>query len=363
VPFAVKANIEVAGLPHTAGTPLRADVMGAVDAPVVVALEAAGAVLVATTHMSEWALGATTQNHHLGPARNPLDPQRTPGGSSGGSGAVVAAGLVPIALGTDTGGSVRIPAALCGLVGLRPTAGAVSNERTVPAAPSFDVVGPLARDARRLALAFDALTGSRTALGGDLGGVRVGVLGGAWRAAPLWPDVGVLLDAAASELAELGMRVGPAELDGHAAATDAIGDLLLAEAAELHADRLATQPGAFGPDVLSRLRRGAAVTPQRRAAAQREGEAFAVRLDALLHEHDVLLAPACPFPAPRIADCEPVAMTAQLSRFTAAWGLAGVPALAVPVGLVDGLPVAMQLVGRRGADGLLLRIAHAYEQR
>lgn len=156
---------------------MRADVLGEVDAPVVAALEGAGAVVVATTHMSEWALGGTTQNHHLGPAPSPLDPKRTPGGSSGGSGAAVAAGLVPIALGTDTGSSVRIPAALCGLVGLRPTAGAVSNERTMLAAPSFDAVGPLARSAREAAVAFDALTGSATDLDGDIAGLRVGGLG------------------------------------------------------------------------------------------------------------------------------------------------------------------------------------------
>jgi aspartyl-tRNA(Asn)/glutamyl-tRNA(Gln) amidotransferase subunit A len=363
VPFAVKANIEVAGLPYTAGTPLRAHVTGEADAPVVAALERAGAVLVATTHMSEWALGATTQNHHLGPARNPRDPERTPGGSSGGSGAAVGAGLVPLALGTDTGGSVRIPAALCGVVGLRPTTGTVSNERTVPAAPSFDLVGPLAADARHAALALDALTGSATDLEAPVGGIRVGVLGGSWRAAPLTAATAAALDRAAGELAGLGLRVGAARLDGHGEAHAAVGDLLLAEAAAYHRERLARQPAAFGPDVLARLRRGAGVTPERIAEARATGRAFAARVDALLREHDVLLAPACPFPAPRIADSEPVAMTAQLTRFTAAWALAGVPALAVPIGDVDGLPVAMQLIGRRGDDGLLLRIAHAYERR
>jgi aspartyl-tRNA(Asn)/glutamyl-tRNA(Gln) amidotransferase subunit A len=365
VPVAVKENIEVAGVPYGAGSPLRSGVIGERDAPVVEGLQRAGAVLVATAHMSEWALGGTTQNHHYGPARNPVDPERTPGGSSGGSGAAVGAGLVPIALGTDTGGSVRIPAALCGVVGLRPTAAAVSNVRTVPAAASFDMVGPLARDARDAALAFDAIAGADTAarLEDDVAGLLVGVLGNTWRGEPLEAATAAALDGAATDLEGLGLRVAPAALDGHHEAHVAVGDLLLAEAGAFHADRLAQRPGAFGPDVLARLRHGAAVDARRRRDAEAIGRAFAARVDAALGEHDVLLAPACPFPAPRIADSEPLAMTALLTRFTSCWALAGVPALAVPVGRVDGLPVAMQLIGRRGDDGLLLRVAHAFGRR
>jgi aspartyl-tRNA(Asn)/glutamyl-tRNA(Gln) amidotransferase subunit A len=377
VPVGLKDNIEVAGVALTASSGFLRDNVADADAPVTEALHAAGAVLLGKLHMSEWAIGGTTQNIHFGVGHNPWDPERVPGGSSGGSGAAVAADLALATLGTDTGGSIRLPGALNGVVGLRPTRGRVSNRGSIQVAWSFDTIGPLARRAQDVAAVLEVIAGYDpadpvceavdvdgyvAALNRPTAGLRVGVLGGSFRGDPLTADTAAALDAATEVLAGLGLTTASAALDGHLAAIEVTADLLLAEAAWFHAERMARDPDGFGPDVQARLRRGAALSGSAYGAGRQQQRRWRRRVLEALGEHDVLMAPACPFPAPRIADSDPLPMTARLSHFTSIWVLAGVPAVVVPVGFVDGMPVAMQLVGRPFEEATLLQIAHAYQQ-
>ncbi len=377
VPVALKDNIEVAGVPMTAATGFMRDHIAPSDAPVTTALKRAGAVIVGKLHMSEWAIGGTTQNIHFGVGHNPWDPARVPGGSSGGSGAAIAADLALATLGTDTGGSIRLPGSLCGAVGLRPTKGRVSNRGSVPVAYSFDTIGPLARRAEDVAAVLAAIAGYDRedpvcedvpvedyvgALRRGAEGLRVGVLGASFRGAPLTAATATVLDEAAARLGELGLRVEEVVLPGHLAAVDLTADLLLAEAAAFHAQRLAQRPDGFAPDVLARLRRGEGVTGPQYAAGRQAQRRWRREVLEAFDDHDILLAPGCPFPAPLISESDPLAMTGLLAHFTSVWVLAGTPAMVVPAGFVDGLPVAMQLIGRPFEEATLLRAAHAYQQ-
>jgi aspartyl-tRNA(Asn)/glutamyl-tRNA(Gln) amidotransferase subunit A len=347
------------------------------DAPVAAALAAAGAVSLGKLSMAEWAVGGTSQNDHYGDARNPWDPDRVPGGSSGGSGIVTAAGIAVAALGSDTGGSVRMPASLCGVSGLRPTYGRVSNRGSVPCAWSFDTIGPLARRVEDVAAVFDVIAGydpddpasldvqlapAVPGLARGAGGLRVGVLGGSFRAPPLALAAGAALDAAAEVLARAGAEVASAELPGHPEMAALTGDMLLADAAAFHAERLTRQPQGFGPRILARLKRGAAVSGPRYAQARQAQRAWRRRVGELLRAHDALLCPACPGPAPLIVESDPIDTTVELAWFSSVWSLAGVPALVLPAGFEAGLPLGLQLVGRPWEEATLLRLGHAYQQ-
>jgi aspartyl-tRNA(Asn)/glutamyl-tRNA(Gln) amidotransferase subunit A len=377
VPMSLKDNIEVAGVPMTAATPSMSGNVAESDAHVTTALRRAGAVLLGKLHMSEWAIGGTTQNVHFGPGHNPWDPTRLSGGSSGGSAAAIAADLALATLGTDTGGSIRLPASLCGAVGLRPTSGRVSNRGSVPVAWSFDTIGPLARRAEDIAAVLGVIAGYDSedpacedvpvddytaALARGTEGVRIGVLRGSFRGEPLTSATAAALDRAAAVLEGLGVRVEEVLLPSYPAVVDATADMLLAEAAAFHEQRLAERPDEFAPDVLARLRKGEAVSGPRYAAGRHTQRRWRREVLDVLERHDALLAPGCPFPAPLISESEPVAMTGLLAHFSSIWTLAGTPAMVVPVGLVDGLPVAMQLIGRPFDEATLLRVAHAYQQ-
>jgi aspartyl-tRNA(Asn)/glutamyl-tRNA(Gln) amidotransferase subunit A len=377
VPIALKDNIEVAGIPMTAASGLMRDHIAQSDAPVATALKRAGAVIVGKLHMSEWAIGGTTQNIHFGVGHNPWDPARVPGGSSGGSAAAVAADLALATLGTDTGGSIRLPGSLCGVAGLRPTKGRVSNRGSVPVAWSFDIIGPLARRAEDVAAVLAAIAGYDREdpvcedvpvddyVGGLAAGaerLRIGVLGGSFRGAPLTPATASVLDTAAARLGELGLQLEEVRLPGHPAAVEVTADLLLAEAAAFHEQRLAEQPDGFAPDVLARLRRGARLSGTQYATGRQAQRRWRREVLEALDDHDILLAPGCPLPAPLISDSDPLAMTGLLAHFISVWALAGTPAIVVPAGFVDGLPVAMQLIARPFAEATLLHAAHAYQQ-
>jgi len=378
VPVALKDNIAIAGVRMSAASGFRRDVAPEIeDAPVTAGLKRAGAVILGSLHMSEWAIGGTTQNVHFGYGHNAWDRDRVPGGSSGGSGAAAAAGLALVTIGTDTGGSIRLPASLNGVVGLRPTHGRVSNRASIPVAWSFDTIGPLARRAEDVALVLGAIAGYDVgdpasidapvadyvaAVGSGVDGLKVGVLRGPFRSAPLADGIRARLDDAERALAGLGVTLEDATLDGLERGIELTADLLLAEAAAVHADRLASNPDGFAPDVQTRLRRGQGVTGPAYGAGRQEQRAWRRKVDELLREHDVLLSPACPIPAPLAAESDPLPMTAVLAHFTGVWVLAGVPALVVPIGFVDGMPVAMQLIGRHFDEGRLLALAHAYQQ-
>jgi aspartyl-tRNA(Asn)/glutamyl-tRNA(Gln) amidotransferase subunit A len=377
VPVALKDNIAVEGVPLTAASGFLRENVASTNARVTTALIEAGAVLVGKLHMAEWAIGGTTHNVHFGPGHNPWDYDRVPGGSSGGSAAAVAADLALATLGSDSGGSIRIPAALCGVVGLRPTLGRVSNRGTLPVSWSFDTVGPLARRAEDVAVVLGAIAGYDRedqvcakvpvddyahALDRGVDGLRLGVLGGSFRGEPLRAQTAHVLDAAVEELERLGMLVEEVILDGHLEIVPVTSDLLLAEAAAVHAERLSEHPEGFAPDVLARLRRGQSVTGPDYARHRHAQRRWRRSVLDLLERHDVLLAPACPFGAPPINGTDPLQMTGLLAHFTAIWGTAEVPAVVAPIGFVGGLPVGMQLVGRPFDERTLLRVVHAYQQ-
>lgn len=377
VPIALKDNIAVRDVPFTAATGFLRDNVAEADAATVTRLRESGAVLIGKLHMAEWAIGATTQNIHFGVGRNPWNPERTPGGSSGGSGAAVAADLVPVAIGTDTGGSVRIPAALNGVSGIRPTSGRVSNRGTIPVAWTFDTVGPLARRIEDVARVLEVIEGydpedpesvdrpggtyeAELARGAE--GLRIGVLGGDFRR-ELPAETAALLDDAATTMERLGAAIESVEISGHAEAVELTADLLLAEAAAFHSERLAERPDGFAPDVLARLRRGEALSGPAHARGRHEQRIWTKRLLGALEGLDLLLAPAAPIPAPPIAECDPLKTTGVLAHYISVFALSRTPALVIPIGFSEeGPPLGMQLVGRPFEEGVLMRAARAYQQ-
>jgi aspartyl-tRNA(Asn)/glutamyl-tRNA(Gln) amidotransferase subunit A len=377
VPIAVKDNIAVAGDPLTAATPQLEGCVAEEDSEVVTRLRRAGAIVLGRAHMSTWAIGGTSQNAHYGPVANAWDPDRIAGGSSGGSAAAVAAGMVPAALGSDTGGSIRIPACLNGVSGLRPTVGRVSNTGTIPVAWSFDAVGPIARTARDVARLLGVIAGfdARDPVSADrptadyegelergVSGLRVVRLRG-YFSERADPALEAAIDAAAQTLEGIGATVEEAELPGIEEAVEWTARLLLSEAAAYHADRLRDDPDGFQPDVRLRLQQGASVSGPRYATGRGEQRRWRRRMLETLGERDVLLAPACPIEAPRIADSDPVRTTGELGACLTPFVLVQLPALTVPCGFgPQGLPLGLQLVGRPFAEATLLRVAHAYQE-
>lgn len=376
IPVALKDNIEVAGLPMTAGTRYLADNVVTRNAPVWERLRDAGAVLLGKLHMSEWAIGATAQNVHYGPVHNPWDPARVSGGSSGGSGAALAAGMAMATLGSDTGGSARVPAALCGVCSVRGTAGRVSNRGSIPVAWTFDAICPMARSAADLAAVLAVVAGYdredptsadvsiddyAEALNAGAEGVRVGLLGGEWMDG-LMPEVADAVRATAAALEQVGATVEEVQLPGRGATFDQVAELLLAEAASFHRERLQEHPEIFAPDVLTRLRRGAAVTGPRYACGRQQQRLWRRRVLETLEGRDVLLTAGCPIPAPRIDETDPLEVTAVLTRVISPWVLSRTPVISIPAGFCQDLPIGIQLIGSPFAEATLLRTAHAYQQ-
>lgn len=360
VPFAVKDLFDVAEETTTAGARQRATAPAATrDAEVVARLCAAGAVLVATTNMDEFAYGFSTENSHYGTTRNPHDPERLAGGSSGGSAALVGAGLVPLALGSDTNGSIRVPASLCGIYGLRPGFGTVSVEGVYPFVERLDTVGGFARSPEDLAIAHAVMHGEALAPAGQAS--RVAVLGG-WFAGRADATVLAGIDRIAAWL-----NAGPPVMLPSAAAARSAGFVLTgAEGGHRHLAALRRDAMAFEPATRDRLIAGA-LQP---VAAVREAEAVAERftaeLLAALTEHDLLLAPSTPTSAPRIGattiviDGEALSARADLGLHTQPLSLAGVPILSVPLSLPEGtMPIGVQLIAAPGREALLFEIASA----
>jgi aspartyl-tRNA(Asn)/glutamyl-tRNA(Gln) amidotransferase subunit A len=358
VPVAVKDLFDVAGQLTRAGSRVPPGPAAGRDATAVARLREAGAVLIGRTRTHEFAWGLTTWHPDLGGTRNPYDPDRTAGGSSGGSAAAVAAGVVPLALGTDTGCSLRLPAAWTGLVGHKPTHGLTPADGVTPLAPSLDVVGALVRDAADARLALEVLSGRPLPPAEDARGLRVGRV----RARGLSDAVGSGLDAAAAAFADVVEVDLP--LDGLERLYGAVmGD----EALEVHRSRgwWPEHADLYGADVRGRVERSQALTPEQRAGAAAMREELRRRTDDLLAGVDVLLLP--------VASCAPSRTSAPDERpdgggplrsavlpWTVLANLCGLPACAVPMGLDgDGLPVAVQVVGARGRDATVLDAAAA----
>ncbi len=374
VPFAVKNLFDVEDLPTRAGSLInRGGAPATADAFAIQQLERAGAVLVGTLNMGEYAYDFTGENAHDGACRNPHDPARMTGGSSSGSGAAVAAGVVPFTLGSDTNGSIRVPASLCGVFGLKPTYGRLSRAGTFPFVSSLDHIGPLARTVGDLQLAYDAMTGPDPAdpvctgrpadpTGPDgIEGLRIAVAGGHFMA-NAGPDALAALDRVASTLG----ATAQVELPEAARARAAAYVMTTVEGAALHLERLRTRSGDFDPDVRDRLIAGAMVPGAFYVRAQRFRRWYREQVLSLFGQWDAILAPATPCTAPMIGQKtmelsgETVPVRAMLGVLTQPISFIGLPVVAVPVPL-PGLPIGVQVIAAPWQEATALRIARHLE--
>ncbi|MGA0608486.1 AtzE family amidohydrolase [Phenylobacterium sp. VNQ135] len=356
VTFAAKDLFDVAGLPTTAGAAARRDTPPAAsDAAAITRLLAAGAVLVGTLNMDEFAYGFATENAHYGTTRNPHDRGRIAGGSSGGSAAAVAAGMVSLSLGSDTNGSIRVPASLCGVYGLRPSHGAVPTDGVFPFVESLDVPGPFAPSLESLRLAFSVLSGRSTS---STAALRVGRLDGWFRHASD-PEALAAIDGAQDAFGELPL----VSLPWAEAARSAAFLLTASEGGRRHLPGLRTDPMAFDPAVRDRLLAGLALP----AAAVAEAEAVRDRIVPawleIFEAYDVLLAPATPCVAPAIGqamieiDGRPMNARANLGLYTQPLSLAGLPVLTAPLRRPGRLPLGLQLVAAPAREAALFAAA------
>jgi aspartyl-tRNA(Asn)/glutamyl-tRNA(Gln) amidotransferase subunit A len=370
VPIAIKDLFATRGMRTTAGSRILKDWVPSRDAAVVGRLRAAGAIIFGKTNLHEFAYGVSNANPWWGTARNPHDPARSPGGSSGGSAIAVVAGLCAGALGSDTGGSIRVPASLCGCVGLKPTFGAIPLDGTVPLGWSLDHAGPLARTVDDAGLILDVLTGmdaGRRARRTSTRGFRVGVLQG-----PIFqqvePRVSRQLDAAAAALRRRGLRVREVSIPEMewTVATQLV--TLRAEASAVHRRWIRTRPRSYGADVRIRLQLGALVAGADYVLAQRMRGRLRAAVGRIFQDVDVLLLPTTPITAPIIGDrsvrwrsgAEPV--DGALVRLTAPFNLSGLPALSVPFGRAGGLPVGVQVVGQWMDEARVLAVGRLIEE-
>jgi aspartyl-tRNA(Asn)/glutamyl-tRNA(Gln) amidotransferase subunit A len=376
VPLALKDLFDTAGVRTTAGAKILADRVPTGDAAVVRRLREAGAVLLGKLNLHEFACGVTTANPHFGVCRNPWDPDCIPGGSSGGSAAAVAAALCYGALGSDTGGSIRIPAALCGIAGLKPTYGRVSRAGVVPLCWSLDHVGPMTRDVTDAALLLNVIAGpdrddpasaavpvpdSLEGLDDGVRGLRVGL-----------PRGYFFEQADAEVLAAVEGAVEVLRAEGAAVREIAIADLdllstvfaviFVVEAAAYHQRWLRERPHDYGDDVRQRLLPGMLYPATEYVNAQRARRRILESFLAALTEVDLLVMPTVPMAAPPIPG-PPVATPNPLTRYTFAFDVTGLPALTVPCGFTAaGLPIGLQIAGRPFDEATVLRVGRAYER-
>jgi aspartyl-tRNA(Asn)/glutamyl-tRNA(Gln) amidotransferase subunit A len=379
-PFAVKNLFDVEGLPTRAGSKInRSRAPAKADATVVARLEAAGGVLLGALNMGEYAYDLTGENAHDGPSRNPHDLEHMTGGSSGGSAAAVAGGLVPIAVGSDTNGSIRVPSSLCGLFGLKPTYGRLSRAGAFPFVASLDHVGPLARSAGDLALAYDIMLGrderdpvqadipgtpALPALKEGLEGLRIARLGG-YFARSADASAGAAVDVVASALKA--DRV--VELAGADVARSAAYLITMVEGAALHLERLRIRAQDFDPEVRDRLIAGAMLPGAWIAQAQKFRRRFRADARALFRDVDILLAPSTPCRAPKLGqktfvlDGREMLVRPNLGLFTQPISFVGLPVVAAPVWTTgERLPIGVQIIAAPWREDLVLRVAWALEQ-
>jgi Asp-tRNA(Asn)/Glu-tRNA(Gln) amidotransferase A subunit family amidase len=385
VPFAVKDQFDARGLPTTMGSRVLQPVAARTDATVLARVRAAGGVLLGKLNLTEFALGGTRE-FPFGQPRNPWNLDHDPGGSSSGSGIATAAGLCAVALGEDTGGSVRSPAAWCGVVGVRPTWGRLSRHGVFPLSWSMDAAGPLSRSVRDCALLLSLVAGrdehdpttSRRAvpdfgqaLTGDVRGLRLGVVRELTAGAETDGEVRAAVEAAAARLGQLGAVVGEVSLPLVPLAGAVFMALADSEGAGLHARWLRERPGDYDAGTRRRLLAAGLLPATLHHQAQRARALIRRQLLDALGSHDVLLAPMAHTAAPPIAAGQaPITSKADVGpRFFTrrCYGtpasLAGVPALSVPCGFTAaGLPIGLQVVGRPFDEATILRVAHAYEQ-
>lgn len=381
IPIALKDNFYTRGVRTTAGSKILAEFIPNEDSEVAARLAAAGAILLGKTNMHEFAYGITSENPHYGPVHNPWALDRISGGSSGGSAAAVAAGMCFAATGTDTGGSIRVPASLCGIVGLKPTYGLVSVGGTIPLAPHFDHVGPLARSVTDACILLESMAGKyprgsarpnhRTLRGNRPRRIRIG-----WPKAYYFErvdtDVRRLVERAAQTLAKtLNARVVEVPLARLNDEVESATSVIVAEASYYHESQgyFPARAAEYGDDVRGHLEWGArlpAVDYMRGLAAKQVVES---EFDVAFEKVDVIVAPATPIPAPRIGDTDirvegerETTVRAELLRMTRPANISGHPAISIPCGFTPaGLPVGLQLIGAKWGEAKLLSVASAYE--
>ncbi len=366
VPFAVKDLYDVAGLPTTAGAKMRIAAPPAKrDAVAVSRLKAAGAVLIGTLNMDEYAYGFASVNPHFGTTRNPHDKNRLAGGSSGGSAAAVAAGFVPLTLGSDTNGSVRVPASLCGLWGIRPADGAISVEGTFPFAKILDTVGPFTRSAAELELVYALLSNSdlsNSASSESTRSLRIARLGG-WFAKDACPEVLTALDKV---MAHLGVS-DIADMPEAETARSASYLITAAQGGALHLETMLTRAMEYDPAVRDRLLAGAmlpAVTYQKAMAFR---SYYRGRVKLLFEKYDILIAPTTPVVAPRIdqativIDGKPASARANLGIYTQPLSLAGIPVVSAPYNVSGGMPIGLQFATAPGREAMLFQLLRELE--
>jgi aspartyl-tRNA(Asn)/glutamyl-tRNA(Gln) amidotransferase subunit A len=371
VPISVKDLFDIRGTATTAGSRVREGHVAPRDAPSIAHLRQAGAVFVGKTNLHEFAFGTTNEDSAFGLVRNPLDPSRSPGGSSGGSAASVAAGMALATIGTDTGGSIRIPSAACGLVGLKPSLGDVSTDGVVPLSRTLDHVGPLTQSVADACLVYHALLGdAHAALPAPmpLSGVRLAV------PRPYFCDlvddeVRAAFERALDRLRAAGAHVGDIEIHHAADIGPVYLHLVLADAAAYHAATLEAMPERYTPPVRLRLEMGRYVLAEDYVRALSGREWLRREVDAALGQHDALVLPTLPIPAPLLGalhvqiGAKTEAVRNVMLRLTQPFNITGHPAISIPAeNTAAGLPCGVQLVGARQQTDTLLRLALASER-
>jgi len=375
IPLAIKDLFDVRGVATTAGSPLLKDNIAQDDAFVVRQLREAGAIFLGKLNLHEWALGVTGVNPHFGPACNPWNTAYITGGSSSGSGAALAARLCYGSLGSDTGGSIRIPASLCGVVGLKPTYGRVSVQGVIPLSWSLDHAGPLGWCVDDIEILFKSIDIRDTADPYSIphsADSALRVLHSTFRMGvpddyffrDLHPDTEAAYRTAIKTLGELAFQMMAVSLPGFETSEKASAKILLAEAAAYHQEHIEQHADQIGADVLTRLKWGLDVTGVEYALARHTQVEWRRRMEQLFESIDALVLPATPFPATRIDESDPVALSrGNLTRFTRMFNLTGNPAIALPCGRTsDGLPIGLQIVGPHWQENKIIQIARAYEE-
>jgi aspartyl-tRNA(Asn)/glutamyl-tRNA(Gln) amidotransferase subunit A len=380
IPLGLKDLYETGGIRTTAGSTFFGSYVPEADAVAVQKLKQAGAVILGKLNMHEIALGVTNENPHYGDCCNPWDVTRITGGSSGGSAAALAAGLCMGALGSDTGGSIRIPSSLCGVVGLKPTYGRVSLRGVIPLSWNLDHAGPMARSVRDCAILLQVIAGYdpqdawsveapvENYLADTLTDLRD------WRIAMVDDeyftdaeivegDVVEAVRQAAKVFESLGAQVEHVPFPNAREAAMANGLMTPADAAAFHHQRLSENPQGFGRDVLKRLQTGAAYTSTEYSLARRMQTLLRCQFTEFFYEFDLLLTPTTPITAPVRGSADAVERARLLTRFTAPFNLTGLPALSIPCGWnATKMPIGLQLVGRPWSEGRLIRAGDCYER-
>ena len=382
VPLGIKDVIDVGGFNTTAASEILRHNLAAADSTTVARLRAAGAIILGKLNTHEFAFGAWTTSPHFGPARNPWDTDRICGGSSGGSGCAMAADLAAGTLGTDTAGSIRIPACFGGVTGLRPSTGRVPNTGSVPVSATFDTIGPIARTAEDCALILREIAGCDprdpstfdlpvpdyvAGLTGGVKGLRVGLVAARFERG-VDPAVAATVREAVAQLEALGATVEAVRPQFTETAAVVHQLVMLPEAAQNHLQWLRDCPELYGADVRARLLAGLFLPGTAYVTGQKARRVAFDEARELFRQYDVLVQPQLPVVPPKIGQelvdlgGEQLAYRLALLPFNSPWSLIGLPAMSVPAGFVDGLPVGMVIVGPRFGEEVVLRTGHAFQQ-